>query len=190
MPAPVLADVSMPSWINTATSVLGLCVAMAALLTSRRTAQAAREANEISRGANQLAELALKRQEDESQVRLVVKPRLMRALGDEEDSRRRPVVEVINLSAFPVTITDVHWKTNRDQKAWLYWKNPTICEPYGRLPARLPPREALTAIGTPTSFQSLDDLRAIMAAVAFTACGERIAGMTNEWLEDVRNTAG
>jgi len=187
MSASILADaMSTLSWTNVATAALGLCIAIAALLVSRRSAQAARDANEISRAANRLAEQALKMQQDESQVRLVVKPRMMHAVGDDEDSQPRPVVEVVNLSAFPVTITNIHWKTNRREKAWLYWKNPMICEPYGRLPARLPPREAVTALGTPSTFGSLDDLREITAAVAFTACGERIEGMTSEWAEDIK----
>lgn len=182
----VLADGgSLVDWANTALAVLGLGAAIIALIQSRRSNDAAKEANSISREANQLAKNAMRMQEDEGRVRLVVKPRMMCLIGDGEDSRPRPVVEVINLSAFPVTIQNIHWKTDRDQKAWFYWKNPTVAAPFGQLPARLPPREALTAIGTPTSFQSIEDLKAITAAVVFTACGEQIEGMTQEWKTEV-----
>ena len=58
-------------------------------------------------------------------------------------------------------------------------------DPFGQLPARLPPREALTAVGIPTSFKTLDDLASITAAVAYTACGEEFEGMTDQWRETV-----
>ena len=176
---------SLVPWANTVMAVLGLTAAVTALIQSRRSNQAAREANDISRAANDLAGKALEMQEDEGRVRLVVKPRMMCFVGDGEDSRPRPVVDVINLSAFPVTVRNIHWKTDRKEKAWLYWKNPTITSPFDQLPARLPPHEALTASGTPASFDSLDVLQAVTAAVAFTACGEQIEGMTREWQEEV-----
>lgn len=182
----ILADsMSLLGWANTAIALLGLCASIFALLYSRRSNHAASEANHISREANRLAEQAVKMQEEESQTRLVVKPHMMCIIGEGEDSRPRPVVEVINLSAFPVTISKICWKTNRAEKAWFYWKNPTICDPFGQLPARLPSHEALTAVGTPSSFHSLEDLQAVTAAVAFTACGEQVEGMTNEWKEEV-----
>ncbi|HNQ23007.1 MAG TPA: hypothetical protein PKK06_07930 [Phycisphaerae bacterium] len=180
----VAEGVQALDWAN-AISVLGLCAALFALIQSSRSNRAAKEANSISREANELAAKALKMQEDEGQVRLVVKPGMRSLVGQGEDPRPRPVVTVINLSAFPVTIDRILWKTGRTEKAWLYWENPTICEPFGKLPARLPPHEALTAVGTPTTFQSLDDLQAITAAVAVTSCEEQIEGMSQEWREDV-----
>ncbi|MCC7293580.1 MAG: hypothetical protein IT449_16105 [Phycisphaerales bacterium] len=178
--------------MNTVIAVAGLLIAIVALLQTRRSNAAATEANEISRGANaaandanRLAHRALEMQEDEGRVRLIVKPRMLCVIGHGEDPRPRPVVEVINLSAFPVTIRNIHWKTDRAEGAWFYWKNPTITNPFDGLPARLPPHESLTALGTPTSFQSLDDLQAITAAVVFTACGEQIEGMTPEWKAEV-----
>jgi hypothetical protein len=186
------ADAALLVWGNGVIAVAGLCVAIMALLQTRRSNATAREANSISRGANdsateanQLAAKALKMQEDEGRVRLVVKPRMLCVIGNGEDSRPRPSVEVINLSAFPVTITNIHWKTSSDEKAWFYWKNPTITSPFEELPARLPAREALTALGTPTSFRSLDDLRTVTAAVVFTASGEQIEGMTQQWQDEV-----
>ncbi|MCC6676400.1 MAG: hypothetical protein IT436_04590 [Phycisphaerales bacterium] len=194
-----LADTGMVDWANTVIAVAGLFAAGIALWQTRRSNRAAAEANTISREANALAgkandhaEQALKLQEEEGKIRLVVKPRMMMVVsedGDPEDDRRpRPVVEVVNLSAFPVTITGIHWKAtpNADgKKGSFYWKNPTITNPYGRLPARLPPREAMTALGIPTSFKSLDDLASITAAVAYTACGEEFEGMTDQWKTEV-----
>jgi hypothetical protein len=175
----VLADQFPPvAWANAAIALGGLCVAVLALLTARKSSRSAGE-------ANRLAALALKIQEDQRRVQLLIKPRLMQIIDDGEDHRPRPVVEVVNLSASPVSIEKICWKVNGREKGWLYWKNPTISQPFNRLPARLPPREMLTAIGTPSSFQSLDDLRAITAVVVFTSCGERIAGMTEGWKEDV-----
>lgn len=186
------SDTGFVDWATAVIAVAGLFLAIIALLQTRRSNDAAKEANSISRSANdsatdanELAERALKMQEDEGRVRLVVKPRILCVIGDGEDQRPRPVVEVINLSAFPVTVTKICWKTNRTEKACFYWKNPTITSPFNELPARLPPHESLTALGTPTSFESLNDLKAVSGAVAFTACGEQIEGMTKEWQEEV-----
>lgn len=182
----------MVDWANTVIALVGVFLAIIALLQTRRSNRTADEANTISRGANELsgnanrvAERALQLQEEEGKVRLVVKPRMMILVGDDEDDDRRPrpVVEVVNLSAFPVTVTGIHWKAEnaKDGRHSFYWKNPTVANPFGQLPARLPPREALTAVGVPTSFKSLDDLASITAAVAYTACGEEFEGMTDQW---------
>lgn len=182
----------MVDWANTVIALVGVFLAIIALLQTRRSNRTADEANTISRGANELsgnanrvAERALQLQEEEGKVRLVVKPRMMILVGDDEDDDRRPrpVVEVVNLSAFPVTVTGIHWKAEsaKDGRHSFYWKNPTVANPFGQLPARLPPREALTAVGVPASFKSLDDLASITAAVVYTACGEEIEGMTDQW---------
>ena len=176
-------DVLFVNWPNTVIGLLGLFGAALALILSCRSNRTAKQANNISQTANSLAGRALKMHEDEGRVHLVVKPRMVKFIGEGEDSRPRAIVEVINLSTFPVTITHIHWKTNTPENGWLYWKSPTIAEPYGQLPVRLPAREALTASGTPTAFESLDDQLSVTAAVAFTACGERIEGMTQEWLD-------
>ncbi len=179
------ADQSMADWANTVIAILGLCAALIALHQSRHSNQTAKEANELSRAANGLAAKAIGMQEDESTVRIVVKPRLVCVIGEGEDSSPRPAVEVINLSVFPVTIEKICWKLSDNR--WLFWKNPTITNPFAELPARLPPREAFTALGTPTSFESLKDhLQTITSAVVFTACGEQIGGMTQEWQDEVR----
>lgn len=193
-----LAEISDVDWVNTIIGLVGLGAAGFALFQTRRSNKAAAEANNISRGANELAgqanryaEKALQLQEEEGKIRLVVRPRMMAVVsqdGDESDDRRpRPVVEVVNLSAFPVTITGIHWKAAASVggKGFFFWKNPTVANPFGQLPARLPPREALTALGSPTSFKSLEDLASITAAVAYTACGEEIAGMTDQWKLEV-----
>lgn len=188
----MVAEFVLTDWVNTVIALAGLFLAIIALVQTRRSNDAAKEANDISHSANDMAKeanslaaRALEMQENEGRVRLVVKPRMLCAIGDGEDSRPRPAVEVINLSAFPVTVTKICWKTNRKEEAWFYWKNPTITTPFNELPARLPPREALTALGIPTRFASIDDLQAITAAVVFTACGEQIEGMSEEWHGDV-----
>lgn len=182
----------MVDWANTVIALAGVFLAIIALLQTRRSNHTADEANTISRGANELsgqanryAERALQLQEEEGKVRLLVEPRMMCVIGDGEDERPRPVVKVVNLSAFPVTIDAIHWKNNRETKGHFHWKNPTIANPFGKLPARLPPRESLIALGNPTSFSSLDDLASVAAAVAYTACGEKVEGMTEEWKTEV-----
>ncbi len=182
----------MVDWANTVIALAGVFLAIIALLQTRRSNRTADEANTISRGANELsgqanryAERALQLQEEEGKVRLLVEPRMMCVIGDGEDERLRPVVKVVNLSAFPVTIDAIHWKNNRETKGHFYWKNPTIANPFGKLPARLPPRESLTALGNPTSFRSIDDLASVTAAVAYTACGEKVEGMTEDWKTEV-----
>ena len=92
------------------------------------------------------------------------------------------MVEVINLSNFPVTITNIHWKVS--DGTWLDWKNPDIANPFGSLPARLPPHECLTAMGN-QQYPTDEQLLTITAAVAFTACGEQIDGMTDQFREHV-----
>jgi hypothetical protein len=104
-------------------------------------------------------------------------------IGDGEDTRARPVVTVINLSAFPVTIEKIWWKTADPTGRGFFWKNPTIANPFKSLPARLESRQALTALGIPDTFQSVEDLLSITAAVASTECGESIEGMTPQWHE-------
>ena len=176
--------------VNTAIALVGAVAAFIALAHSRaankksdKSIEVSQEANGISRDANRIAEHALKMQEDESRARIVVEPRMMILVGDGEDERPRPVVKVINLSKFPVTITTIFWKTDKPDKTGYYWKNPTIANPYGHLPARLEPRAALTAIGIPDGFKSLDDLLAIRSCAAFTDCGEEAEGMTDQWKE-------
>tara|TARA_R110002096_G_scaffold344921_7_gene538209 strand:+ start:174874 stop:175434 length:561 start_codon:yes stop_codon:yes gene_type:complete len=175
----------MVDWANTLIAVAGFILAIIALTQTSRSNREAREANNISREANEHAGRALQLQEDESNIRLLIEPRMMCVIGDGEDERPRPVVKVVNLSAFPVTIDAIHWKNNRETNGHFYWKNPTIANPFGKLPVRLPPRESLTALGSPTSFQNLDDLASVTAAVAYTACGEDIEGMTDQWKETV-----
>lgn len=194
----------MVEWANTVIAVAGIFLAVIALLQTRRSNRAAAEANTISRGANELsgnanrvAERALQLQEEDGKVRLVVKPRIMMTVTvgehDEDDHKPRPVVEVVNLSAFPVTITGIHWKRvgdERDGKGFFYWKNPTITDPFGKLPARLPARESLTALGTPSTWKTVDDLASVSAAIVYTACGEQFEGMTDQWKQEVARMVG
>lgn len=191
----ILSDISIIAWLNTVIALLGLFVAVIALLMTRKANKSASEANDLSHDANSLAteanqyaSRALQLQEDESAVRLIVKPQILLVVGlddeSEDDRQPRPVVEVLNLSAFPVTIRAIHFKRNDD--TYFYWKNPDIANPFGKLPARLPAKESLTAVGNPTTFKSLEFFATVTAAVAYTSCGEQIEGMTDQWKEEVR----
>ena|ERR1019366_8076864 len=170
----------MIQWLNGTVAVAGLLVALFALLQAWRSRRAADEANNISREANTIAKHAMQLQEDQSRVRLAVKPQMLHMYGDGEDQRARPVVTVINLSAFPVTIEKIWWKTADPSGSGFYWKNPFIASPFDSLPARLPSRGALTAFGKPESF-NVDDFLSITAAVASSECGESVEGMTPQW---------
>jgi len=184
----LVADIISLEWGNV-TAVIGLMFAALALWQTNRANRLARQANGLAVGANDLATQALKMQEDEGRVHLVVKPSILCFFGDDVDSRPRPVVEVINLSAFPVTIDRILWKTSGPEGKWFFWKNPQVSIPFNCLPARLPSREALTAFGTPEAL-SLEDLQSISAAVAFTACGEQVEGMTQAWRDGVARLTG
>jgi hypothetical protein len=187
--ATAATGLTLIEWLNSIFTTSGVIVSVLALIMNRRSVVAAeransisREATELAKEANRVAERTMQLQADETKVRLVVKPRMLCVLGDGEDTRPRPVVEVINLSSFSVTVQSIHWRTTRTEKKWLFWKNPTISSPYDSLPARLPPRESLTAIGTATTFAAHGELRLISAAVAITACGEKVEGLVDaDW---------
>jgi hypothetical protein len=171
------------TWFNAVVAVAGLLLACFALWQTRRSNHTSDQANHISREANTIARQALRMQEAEGNLRLVVKPQMLHVMGDGYDSRARPVVTVINLSAFQVTIERIWWKLSNPEGASLYWKNPKVSDPFDSLPARLAPRQALTAVGIPDTFMELDHLLSITAAVASTECGESVEGMTPEWRE-------
>ena len=167
--------------LNSLAAVAGLMVALFALWQTRRSNRIADEANVESREANAIAKQAMQMQEDESKVRLVVKPQMLHANGDGDDQRARPFVTVINLSAFPVTIERIWWKTAEPSGAGFRWVNPKLTLPFDRLPTRLDSHQALTAVGTPDTFKTVDDFLSVTAAVASTACGESVEGVTPEW---------
>ncbi len=179
----VQEDAVVVDWLNGAVGVAGLLIALFALWQTRRSNRAADEANNISREANAFAKQAMQLQEDESRLKLVVKPQMLQMIGDGEDRRARPVVTVINLSVFPVTIEKIWWKTVDSSGGAFYWKNPKITAPFDSLPARLDSHQALTAVGKPDCFKSVDDFLSITAAVAATECGESVPGMTPQWEE-------
>jgi len=178
MLANLVINADLVDWIVAVLALGALLVSLVALWQTSRSNAIARDANELARHANTLAERTTKVQEDEAKVKLVVKPRMMVAAG--EGGNARPFVEIINLSSFPVTISAIWWRMIDDK--WGFWKNPDISSPYGSLPARLPSHESLTAMGSP-DFPTREQLLATTAAVAFTACGEKIVGMTDEWLK-------
>jgi hypothetical protein len=170
-------------WLNTVVGAAGLLIALVALWQTSRANRHSDEANNISSEANTLAKRAMQLQEDEGRLRLAVKPQMLHVIGDGEDRRARPVVTIINLSVFPVTIENIWWKTADLAARGFFWKNPTIANPFKSLPARLEPRQALTALGIPDTFKNLEDLLSVTAAVASTECGEAVEGMTPQWKE-------
>ena len=174
MLADIVIDAELVDWITAVVAFGGLLLAIVAL---RQTSYA----NATAKAANELSKRALQLQEDESKVRLVVKPKMMTFL--EEDGRARAVVDVINLSSFPVTIEKICWKTD-GPKAYVWLRNLSIANPFNSLPARLPPHECLVAIDMKESLTD-DILLTVTAAVACTACGEVIEGMTDEFREYV-----
>lgn len=134
-----------------------------------------------TRNANSVAARALKMQEDQSLLRLVVEPRMLIVMGEGEDRRPRPVVRVINLSAFPVTVEKIWWKTGSADGKGFIWKSPPLSAPFNQLPARLEPRQAFTALGN--AWTNDDDVLSVTAAVAITECGESIEGISDQWRE-------
>lgn len=139
-----------------------------------------------SKRANEIACLALDHEKLRSKVLLHVEPRMVVTIGDDVDERPRPIVNVINLSQFPVTVSQIHWKIYGGEDAgWFFWKNPDVSAPYSKLPARLDPRTAVTAIGVPTTFKGKNQLLAVEFAVAITECGEQFMGMSDQWREFV-----
>ena len=183
MNIPDQQDSSIVIWLNAVVAVAGLLLALFALWHTRRSNRAANDANNISREANIIAKKAMQMQEDEGSLRLKVKPQMLHVIGEGEDPRVRPVVTVINLSAFPVTVEKIWWKTADPKGTGFYWKNPIVTAPFGSLPARLASHQALTAMGTPETIKSVEDLLSVTAAVACTECGESVEGMTSQWKE-------
>lgn len=113
---------NMVDWMNAMLAVVGLLAALFALYQTSRSNRQSDKANKISHEANTIAKRAMQMQEDEGRLRLVVKPRMLCVVGDDEDRRARPVVTVINLSAFPVTIEKIWWKTASPTGAGFFWK--------------------------------------------------------------------
>jgi hypothetical protein len=177
----------MQEWLNTMLAVVGPALALFALWQTKHANRQSNEANQISREANIIARQAIKMQDDESKVRLIVKPQMMHLVGDGLDISPRPIVTVINLSAFPVTVERIWWKTTHPSHGGFFWKNPKLSAPFRSFPARLASRQAVTAVGSSSTFANLDDLRSITAAVACTECGEQVEGMTPQWQEYVAN---
>ena len=81
-------------------------------------------------------------------------------------------IEIINLSAFPITISEVGFSVG-------FRKRLPISSPYllsgGTLPCRLSPREAISVTFGPQNFPVVQGTK-IGAAYARTACGRTIFG--------------
>lgn len=177
--------------INTIIATCGFAAALYAIVQTKHSERIAKEANtlslqsnDIARHANELSAAAVRLQEAEGQVRLVVKPRMLYLAieGEHGDLRARPMVTVVNLSTFAVTVNSIFWSTNQPSGAGFFWKTPSVGGSSRSLPMKIEPRHSFTAIGEPDMF-NLEQLLSITAAVAQTACGESVEGMTPQWTE-------
>lgn len=181
---------STVEWLNTLLAAVALAVGIVALIqTARanRTANAANQlsggANEIAKGANVIAERALSHQLDDAIARVRVIPRIATLVGHRETEGPLPIVEVVNLSSFAITISNVWWRVkpgDGDGHA-LIWVRPKVSSPHQSLPARLEARDSLTLMGSTESLQDLAVVRGIIAAVVQTASGEAFEGMSETW---------
>jgi hypothetical protein len=171
-------------WVNAVVAVCGVLLAVIALLQTKKANAISAAANKLSEEANRFAATALEMQEDEGKLRLVVKPRMMQSHGVTNPRKASPMVEVINLSAFPVTITAIWWKTDGSPGSFLLSKSLSVLSPHSGFPVRLQPRDQLTALGPSNTFDD-EDLAKITAAIARTACDEQVEGMTEQWRESV-----
>jgi hypothetical protein len=90
-------------------------------------------------------------------------------------------IDVLNLSAFPVTITNVGYLV-RGRKGFLTWK-PAILDPAFGLPLRLEPHDS-HAFRFPNQFLEEFDFSQVTKAIVYTSSGEYRCG-TNHCLKEV-----
>ncbi|MDO8632913.1 MAG: hypothetical protein Q7R41_20720 [Phycisphaerales bacterium] len=169
----------LQNWANIATVLCGFAALVAIVVALR--------SNKIAKNSNAIAAKALQLQEDGGKVKLIVKPHMyftMSGADNQTDRNALAGVEVINLSAFPVTVTKILWKTTRTGEPWMYWKYPKFFSPFRDLPIRLPPREAFVAYVESNSLRP-EELASITGAGVGTACGEIIEGTTDDWKQAV-----
>jgi len=185
--------------------VLGLLVSIASIVVAMRANKEARTANRISAMSNQIAEESNKisaesnevahrverLQVDEAAVRLVVKPRMRIVVGLDRDHRPRPVVQVINLSSFPVTLGAIGWRSSTPAYPHVLWVRPVDSVSGRGLPLRMESRSAALFVGTPDWLKPDLPLESITACVAYTDCDKEFDGMTEDWKDFVkRKSAG
>jgi hypothetical protein len=186
--AQLTIDADIVDWIVAVMAVAAFVVSLAALKLTSNANRIAQDANNISVGANslaqnanQLAERTMHLQEDEGRVRLCVISSLMHFVG--EDTTPRPMVEVRNISSFPVTITKVGWRQKDGKFLWLI--RPEISGPFKALPVRLPSHDSLIAYGRPID-SSDDSFLTVVAVAAITACGEELHGDVEQFVKDFK----
>lgn len=181
-------------------SALGLVLSIASIVVAMRSNSHAKEANRISSqssglaseansiaaASNEIAHRVERMQRAEAEVRLVVQPRMQVLVGRDADNRPRPVVRVINVSSFPVTIRAIGWKTSSAELPNLLWKNPIDAVSGRPLPIRIESRSAALFPGIPDWLPSNLSLESIVACVAFTDCDEEFEGMTEQWKDSVQ----
>lgn len=163
---------------------------------AREAKTIADSANDFAREANEIAKQALAVQEEQGKLRLKVTPQMRCVYSDApEDIQNgkipRPVVEVTNLSAFPVTITRICFPTDNPPNS-IIWLRPQLNAPYHSLPARLPPRSTLIALGKAGMLKA-SDLAKVVGCEAYTECGEIVRGITEEFqnaIDEAKKSAG
>ena len=110
---------------------------------------------------------------DRDRLKLKVVPKHAIPVGDFINKNIRFCIEVINLSTFPVTISEVgvlfH---NTDARGAVI--NPIIIDG-GKFPRRLEPRSSFTAYLQSEVFQNKDDFK-VKCAYASSDCGEMVTG--------------
>lgn len=125
-------------------------------------------------------------------VRLKVSPIVLTLLENstgKDEVVSRVAITVINLSEFPLTITDVGFITNK------YFKNAKISSfdnkilHGGKFPYKLAPRTSLTAYH-PNPSLFMDDLDKISGAYAITQCGSEIRGSSKTLQKSLRKYRG
>lgn len=113
-------------------------------------------------------------------VKLRVTPKIAVPIGD-PDSSLTFCVEVTNLSAIPVTVSEVgtHYK-GTDARAVITAIRP-VTSPPGDFPRRLQPRSAFTVYS-----EQPDNLRELKCAFAKTDCGVVATGTSPAFKELIR----
>lgn len=106
-------------------------------------------------------------------VRLVVTPKVAYPVGAQDDPRPRFAFEVVNRSAFPVTVDEVGFLL-RGTKHRAGIAMPNI-EDGGAWPRRLEPYDGVTVYSTPGDLATIG-LARIRCAYASTVSGERFTG--------------
>lgn len=185
---------TIPDWLSALFALGALITAVIALVQTRRAARTAGHANELSADANRLAAKAnqqsseaLRLQCEEQEVRILVRPRIVREVSRNTPDSVRVAVEIVNLSAFPVTIKAIWWsETDKTATVGDAVFRPMLTDPYTTLPARLPSRDAVVALLREISREDIETMRRWKTCVVNTACGLAFEGGGPEWTAAVQ----